>query len=290
MTRKQLMAEIRTDLKRYDETGLIDDVSLKRWIRNELLRFGGNLMDLHEKTFKVKDRKYLLPDNFWHLYLAVRCYPSGYEIKKGTTDFLQNSSFYRERTELDAEWDNQSQSFKYGNHKQIIEKFVFQKAEVDFYYNNAQYLRLSKGMVKDHCSRKSPNLSPNITRDQPYEINIRQQTLYTNFDEGYIYMQYYGLPMDEDGELTIPVTQHRRIEEYLMSYCKWRIFENIVTNGDASDVEMQMLQYYERQKNDNFALAMTEAKFEGLGKDWASRVRNATRKETLKYDVMLPTI
>lgn len=290
MTRKQLIAEIKSDLRRYDEAGLIDTVSLKRWIRNELLIFGGNLMDLCETTLPIKNNKVKLPEDFWSFYLAVRCEPNGFEVVEGTEDFLQNSLFYKERLERDAEWDNESNSFRFNNHKQITEKYVFRKTKVNYYYNKAQFLRLSKGFKREICHPKSPLLNPQITRQLPYEVNIRQQTLYTNFKEGYIYLQYYGLPTDENGELLIPVTQHRKVEEYLMYYCKKRVMEFIVANGDASDVEMKMLQYYTQQANDWKDLAMTEAKMEGLGQNWASRVRNATRAETLKYEIMLPKI
>ena len=290
MTSDQLIAEISSDLRQYDETVGIDDISMKRWIRNELLRFGGNLMDLCEKTVQIKNNKVKLPDDFWQLYLAVRCEPNGYEVTEGSEDFLQNSLFYRERLERDAAWDNESNSFRFNNHKQIVEKFVFRKNKVNFYYNNAQFLRLSKGIQKDVCHPKSKHLSRELTRDLPYEINIRQNTLYTNFKEGYIYLQYYGLPTDEDGDLYIPDTQHRRVEEYLMYYCKKRIMEHVVANGDASGNDLTMLQYFSTEADKAFGLAMTEAKFEGLGKDWASRVRNATRRETLKYEAMLPWI
>lgn len=290
MTRSQLIAEITSDMSQYEELGLIDEISMKRWIRNELLRFGGNLMDLCETTLRVKNNQVQLSDDFWSLYLAVRCEPAGYEITDGSKDILQNSSFYRERIERDAEWDNQSESFKYRNHKQVIENFVFRDASVNFYYNNAQFLRLSKGMKRDVCHPQSKHLNREITRNLPYEINIRQQTLYTNFKEGYIYMQYYGLPTDEDGELMIPVTQHRSIEKYLEYYCKKKIMEKVVGNGDSSGNDVTMLGYYAAEAEKAFTLAMTEAKFEGLGKDWASRVRNATRRETRKYESMLPWI
>lgn len=290
MTREELIAEVSSDLSQYEESGLIDEVSMKRWIRNELLRFGGNLMDLCETTLQIKNNKVQLPDDYWSLYLAVRCDPAGYEITSGSEDTLVNSSFYRQRVERDAEWDNQSSSYKYSNSQEIIEKFVFRDATVNFRYHNPQLLRLSKGMKRDRCHPQSKHLSRELTRDLPYEINVRHQTLYTNFKEGYVYMQYYGLPTDEDGDLVIPVTQHRRIEEYLMYYCKKRIMENIIANGDASGNEMTMLQYFAQESDKAFNLAMTEAKFEGLGKNWASRVRNATRRETLKYDCMLPWI
>lgn len=288
MTSDQLIAEISSDLRQYDETVGIDDISMKRWIRNELLRFGGNLMDLCEKTVRIKNNKVQLPEDFWQLYLAVKCDPAGHEVIEDEEDILQNSLFYKERLERDAAWDNESNSFQFSNHKQIVEKFVFRRSSANFYYNNAQLLRLSKGIKKDICHPQSKHLSRELTRDLPYEINIRQRTLYTNFKEGYVYLQYYGLPTDDDGNLYIPDTQHRRIEEYLMYYCKMRIMENVVANGDGSGNDFTMLQYFKAEKERAFGEAMTEAKFEGLGKDWASRVRNATRRETLKYDCMLP--
>jgi hypothetical protein len=35
-TRKNLIAEVLSDLKQYNESGLIDDISLNRWVKNAL--------------------------------------------------------------------------------------------------------------------------------------------------------------------------------------------------------------------------------------------------------------
>lgn len=59
--------------------------------------------------------------------------------------------------------------------------------------------------------------------------------------------------------------------------------------GKEDDVGRQ-LEYYDRKQQVSFGLAMTEVKFEGLGKNWAAKIRNKQRKQTLKYDVMLPRV
>ena len=74
MTIDSLIAEVTSGgFQKYDEAGLVDYISLRRWIKNEMKRFGNNIMELGETLLHVQDRKAKLPENFWQLYLAVTC-------------------------------------------------------------------------------------------------------------------------------------------------------------------------------------------------------------------------
>jgi hypothetical protein len=54
-TRKNLIAEVLSDLKQYNESGLIDDISLNRWVKNALLKFGGTIMPKLDKVIEVRE-------------------------------------------------------------------------------------------------------------------------------------------------------------------------------------------------------------------------------------------
>lgn len=288
MTIAQLIAEITSGgFAQYEEAGLIDHISLRTWIRNELKRFGGNLTSRQELILHVKDGKAKLPLNFWQLYLAVKCEIKHYE----STDpekVLQNSFFFKERVEGIQEWNNQNESYDNESYKYVREDFYFHKAKASFFYGNPSYLRLVKGVDKSLINSDCPNLRRALVGTNPNEISIRNEVLTANFREGTIYMQFDGLYEDEDGHVVIPETQHNRLKEYLIYYCRMKILEDIIM-GDDDPAKINMLNYLNTKQEIAFGLAMTEVKMEALGKDWKRVLRNKMRAQTLKYDVMLPT-
>lgn len=288
MTEDELIAEITSGgFSKYEESGLIDYISLRRWIKSELKRFGNNLMVRSEGIVHIENYRAKLPFNFWQLQLAVKCDKMGY-TKEDTDDVLQNSLFYKERIEGVQEWDNMSDSYTAKDFKYVREDYVFKGAKATFHYGNPQFLKLAKGFKRELCTSDCTNLRKGLGLENPKEINIIGDYINANFKEGVVYFMYRGLPTDGDGKLIIPKTQHDRLQEYLLYYCRARILEEVYAGGDG-DVERQ-LSYYERKAQVNFMLAMTEVKMEALGKDWTRKLRNKQRAQTLKYDSMLPKL
>jgi hypothetical protein len=286
MTIDELIAEIVSGgFEKYDEAGQVDRISLRTWIRNELKRFGGNLTTRNETILHVKDNRTKLPENFWQLFLAVNCEIEAFE-KDDPNNILQNSFFFKERTEGIMEWDNMNESYVNKTYNYVREDFYFHDAKASFYYKNPTLLRLGKGFNKSVCNSECPNLRPYLVSNDLNEINKVGDYLNANFREGMIYMQYDGLACDEDGNILIPETQHNRLREYLIYYCRMRIIEDLMHEEPSI---ANMLNYYSGRVNETFGLAMTEVKFEALGKGWKQKVRNRMRAQTLKYDYMLPT-
>lgn len=287
MTKKEFIAELTTDLKQYDESNLIDYRSVNMMINTKLKRFGNNIMVANEAFIKVVDGKAKLPENFWKLDLAVRCEPEGYSIKSGDKRAIISSYTYKERTEEDLEWNNFIDSYIEKDYKRITETVYIDSNVVDFYYKSPIILKLTKGMNKEVCSTGCKNLQDMFTYSSPWEINIVKNTLQANFEKGYIYIQYVGLPVDDEGEVMIPETQHNHLQEYLMYHCKAKIMENLMGNGDEPNL-INMYQIYSAKEREYFSLAMTETKFESLGHDWDKKMKNKMRQSTLKYERMFP--
>ena len=94
MTRRSLLAEIQSELKQYDESGLLDYRSLNRWIKNEIRRFGANVMVLTEKVVEVKNGKATLPEDFFSLNIAAKCDADSREFLEGCREDLESSHFW----------------------------------------------------------------------------------------------------------------------------------------------------------------------------------------------------
>jgi len=65
ITINSIITDIKADLSSYTESGLIDDISLKMHLINELKRFGGNVMDVYPKVLEIRNSQVKLPDNFF---------------------------------------------------------------------------------------------------------------------------------------------------------------------------------------------------------------------------------
>lgn len=287
MNRKEFIAELTSDLKQYDESNLIDFRSVNLWIKSGLKRFGNNIMTPTEYVLKVEGGKAQLPDNFWKLDLAVKCDPMGYSIESGDIKKIITDFTFKTRVEQNVEWNNSIQSHIGKDYKQITEKVYINSNIVNYHYNNPILLKLTKGIKKESCTGSCMNLKTQLTHSSPWEINILNNILQSNFNKGYIYMQYSGLPTDEDGELVIPETQHDHLFNYLMYHCKSKIMENLMGNGDEPNL-INMYKIYTAKEREYFSLAMTEVKFEGLSHDWDKKMKNKMRLTTMKYENLFP--
>lgn len=286
MNRKELIAEVTTTLRQYDEANLIDYASLKLWVKTGLKRFGTNVMVLAEKVLEVNNGEADLPEDFWNLSFAVKCSPESHEFEKGCKqDIARTSLYYTQRIENTYEWDNQSNSHQKTNYKEVIERQHFgSQATVNFRYSNIFPLRLTRGIKKENIDKKCKNLIPGLA--SPYEINIVGEKIQANFNKGFIYLQYNALPTDEEGEITIPDVP--TLEEYLMYYLKRRVLEDLWLNDDDLNL-VNKISYISQKERESFALAMTTVKFEGLG-NWDKKIKNKIRRETNRFENMFPNI
>lgn len=287
MTRKHFIAELATDLKQYDESGLIDYRSVKMWIKNKLKRFGNNIMTSSDMVLKVENGRAQLPENFWQLYLAIKCRPESYTTEDVIDESIIMSTVYKIKTEAEVEWNNGVEGHVGKNYKSIEEKIVTRGGTIKIKYAGDGILRITKGMKKESCYKTCKNLQDKYTHSSPWEINIVNDVIQTNFKTGNIYIQYLSLPTDEEGEIIIPETQHGHLQEYLMYHCKARLFENLIGNGDETNI-INMLQYYTSKEREYLSLAMTETKFGGLSQDWDIKMKNKMRRSTMKIENLFP--
>jgi len=283
MTRKQLVAEITTELKKYDESGLIDYISLNRWIKNELKIFGNNVMELTGTVLRVENGEAILPENFFDLDFIVKCKPYAHKFEKGCKEHVQSSYFWTQRLEETYEWDNMSNSHRKTDFKMIEERVVLKDSIFRVRYHHPILLKPVKGIKRDYLTKTCKNLR---VHDSPYEFNISGERLQFNFRDGDVYIQYYGIPLTEDGDFEIP--DSRNIQEYLIAYCKRKILEIVWQNDDDTNM-INKLQYIKAEENSLKGLAFTEVKFNKLGDgNWAKRLQRNNNLYIEKFERMFP--
>jgi len=273
-----IVAEIKNSLKQYDTANLIDELSLIDWTFKALRPFGNLITVKNEAVVSIIDGKGVLPANFESLRYAT-LYDKGWVESELSTDELQKSYFWKERTEHTNDWNVCGDCVKNYSEKTIVEKIYLHNKETRFHYKNPRYLKLSRHTNKDAYMRGCQNTKI----ESPFEITINNKMLHTNFKEGEVFILYYGLELDEEGKPYIPQSPHERLENYLTYHLKRKIFETIWMNSDDTGIEGK-IQYLLSQEQAQFTLALTDVKASTLTMKGFYNIEQMNKKRTAVFE------
>lgn len=287
MSLEEFIAEIETDLSSYAESGDIDRISIKRWVTNELKRFGNDILETGEEVLKVENSSTTLPKTFKSLILALKVDVGGYECE-GDKNLIEDSYIYKQYIQNPAYFlDSTGQYQTTCDSKIITEKITIKNTNsLNVHYNNPKFLSVVKGIKNTGViDPKCLNINPHIRNNAKYEISITGNQINTNFREGHIYIKYNMLPTDEEGELMIPETRNGFLEKYLEFYVKSRIVENLIANNRNPQAIAQLLQLYKQETQNHLPLALRESKFTGLGEHWAKKFKALSHRNIISYNL-----
>lgn len=285
MNVESLIAEIKEEFKQYDSAGLIDDASLLRWANKGLKRFGQSIATRQDTIVQVSHGQATLPAGFHSLHMALKCSGKGYYCKEESIPVLQNSLMWKERIERKQSWNSCAPCCKEECETVITENVYINDAQMTFYYDSPQLLKLGKQTKRDVCAKGCRNLA---VVDSEYEININNLTMFTNFDEGSVYIEFYGLEM-EDGFPLIPETPRGELDTYIEYYLKMRLLEVLLTNKDDANLAT-LFQYYVRKEGTQFGLAMSDAKFSTLTPDSYRKLAVSNKLRLMRQEITIPKL
>jgi hypothetical protein len=279
-----LIAEVQTELKQYNESGLLDEISLNNWARSGLREFGNLVTVLNEKTLEVRNGKARLPQSFYSLYVAAKCEPYEYEITCGDEEDIIDSLFYTVRTEAVGEWDNQSHAMVNDKEYKTVKEVTYfrnGKTQANLYYHKPQILTVKRGLNREKYAPNCINLAKYTDRKSQYEISIVGDYIQTNFEKGFIYIQYFSLPTDDSGEIEIPQLSNDKLYEYLSYTLKRRALE-MLWMGEDENVANK-IQYLLGMERETKMQAMSTAKAESVsGYGWWAGIK---RRNTLRNSI-----
>jgi len=284
---EEFIAEIESDLSSYAESGDIDKISIKRWVTNELKRFGNDVLETGEEVLKVENSSATLPKTFKSLILALRVDVDRYECE-GDKKLIEDSYIYKQYINNPAYFVESTGQYQTTCNSSIVtEKItIHAKNTLNIHYKNPKFLSITKGIKNTGVlDPKCLNLHPMIRENAKYEASITGNHINTNFRDGFIYIQYKMLPTDENGELMIPETRNGFLEKYLEFYVKSRIVENLIANNRNPQSIAQMLQLYKQEAQNYLPLALREVKFTGLGEHWMKRFKALSHRNILTYNL-----
>jgi len=287
ITLDSFIADIKSELSAYDASGLIDDISIYKWVCKALLKFGSNIMILQDTLISVDNSQGNIPANFYSLYAAYQCDKKGYEpLSKEVRKQLQQQYSWVERVERSNKWVSCEACCQCEEEKTIVENVYYGDTEVKFHYHQPVLLKLGRTFDRNSCHKECRN---RIVKDNPNEIIILNNTLFSNFKEGDVYMQYYGLPKNENGIVCIPESPKGEVETYLEYHVKRKIMENVLANQDDSGAA-SLFQFYSQKEDSHLGLALTDTKFSKLTPNSFRRIKKINRLEMQRYELMYPRI
>ena len=287
LTIDEFLAELKAINWIQNNPQIIDDASVARWVHLELKGFGRGVMTQEETMVHIHKGIGMLPENFASLSLAVHCEPLIAEVEKGEDLLMVQSRLVGERlTCFEDKLCDDCPSFCHENecNERIVENYYLPKSKVKLHYHKPMYVKIGSGFGFNKCVSDCPNLG---VKDSPFSINIKGNKVIANFDEGHIYIRYYGIPVDEKGLPLIPVTQNGHLEKYLEMYVKLRILEDAMLSGDLTNVQG----IYDRFKSQEWELKRkANADISSIDMVALFKMLDTNRARMQKYEVSLGAI
>lgn len=231
----QLLASVREDLHKYDSEGLIDPIRLIKVVRrcNDVL--GSPIYDRKVCMSEVSGYKANLPLDFYKMEMVFAVGEF-----KSYTSLIATGNHY--------EWTGVQNTCRCqgGIHTCVMPLEQLQPVMAQ---KTIKPLKLTDRSVK-YLSKNSPNRH---WFNGLYTIDIQEDVINTEFEEGVLYISYLSDLTDPDtGEILIPF--HGKLNAYYEWSVKVKILEDLLFNSEA---EVQgLLQYAKNEANVAFSEAV----------------------------------
>jgi hypothetical protein len=282
---EQFTAEIETTLSNYADTNDIDKQSIKTWVIQALRKFGKNICERNETVVEVKNSRALLPETFKSLTFAVKV-----KTKPFTDEEHKQLVSEKQYIQNEAIWDSLTNSYivDYCTTYLTTEKSYSPLTTESPKFYGYELLSLSPYTNKDTLDVDCFNTHPYISSNCPNEITIKNRSLGANFKEGFIFLRYNSLPMDEQGEPAIPIISTGEIYDYIFNLCKSNIAEGLIANNKGASGLGQLYATWAGANRNLLHGAQCESKMGGLSKSWDRKYyrQNLLNRQMLNIPTM----
>jgi len=278
----ELVEDVSVDFSTYSLEGMIDPQQLIKVAMRVNFDLGLRIQPEKHRVLNLDKGKAKLPSDFYSLNYANICgnYTVEYQALAGshvedviiapTTDCVPSEDVPN-NCQPENTCINQC-----GDYYQLIQKV---KTETRV-YETFLPLRVKPSKSVSGCC-------PNVNYRSPNEIEVRDGFVYSNFDEGTIYINYQGSMEDEEG--TLLVMDHPLVNEYYEYAIKQRILENMFFAGEQVTPQMQLIEPRLRAARNNALSFVNTPNFKELQKIWEMN-RRAMYDKYVNMFKSVPTI
>lgn len=259
-TFNELLNEVSTDFVTYSNEGMIEPAQLIKVAQRVNYDLGLRIHGTKEKVLDIEKRKTKLPDDFYVLNYAYLCgrYTVTTPVMAGreTENVILKSELCRKCGQPDPQCTCES---TYSVECKTGEKVFVQVVEKRKYetrtYDSFEPIRIATSTGKIDATNDSDKVG-----------YIKNGFVYTNLDEGKLFVSYQGALEDDGGNLL--VLDHPVINEYYEYAMKQRILENLYINGEDVTQRMQLIEQRLRGARNNALSIVNTPNFAEMYKVW----------------------
>jgi hypothetical protein len=256
----ELLNEVATDFVQYNNEGMIEPGQLIKVAQRVNYDLGLRIHGTKEKMLDIEKKKTKLPDDFYVLNYAFLCgsYTVSQPILHGR---------HTENVLLDAD-----QCKKCGEPDPLctcektyaVECKTGEKIFVQVVEKRGYEIKTYESFERIHIS--SSTGKKDALNNTGYSGYIKNGFIYTNIEEGKLYLSYQGALEDEDGNLL--VLDHPMINEYYEYALKQRLLENLFMSGEEVSQKMQLVEQRLRAARNNALSIVNTPDFAEMKQLW----------------------
>jgi hypothetical protein len=258
----QLLDEVATDFVTYSNEGMIEPAQLIKVAQRVNYDLGLRIHGTKEKVLDIEKKKTKLPSDFYVLNYAHLCgrYTVTQSVMSGreTENVILKNDLCRKCGQPDPQCSCEKTytvECKTGEniHVQVVEKRKYETRTYDTF--ERMHVATSTGKIDA--------LNDNASGRTGY---IKNGFIYTNVDEGQLFISYQGALEDDGGNLL--VLDHPVINEYYEYAMKQRILENLYINGEEVTQKMQLIEQRLKAARNNALSIVNTPDFAEMYKVW----------------------
>jgi hypothetical protein len=248
---QEIYAKILRDLRSFMPSNSIDEGEFPVWTKEVLDNLGTGVMKEEEALLRVCDRKTKLPDDFHDFYAAYKCHHRGTDkdiiYQQNTFTAFQDVELNIFNKEKGCEIDccsakNQlvetikvrqyvgTGCLTHEFHRPMLLHLAAHSLLDHFEENNAEH----RGLNTDD-TEWNDEFAIGVHRRNHREISISDGFIYTHFKRDFIYLQYYALPLDQEGMPMLP--DNTQIKKAVEWWIKYQLMLNWWFNSEVPDMQ-----------------------------------------------------
>ena len=274
----QLLNEVYADFTTYSIEGMIEPGQLIKVAQRVNYDLGLRIHGTKEKVIEISNRKAKLPDDFYVLNYAMLCgkYTVSSPVMSGrqTENVILDSACCSKCGEPDPDCTcEKTYTVECNTGEKVFVQVVEKRA-----YETRTYETFDKIHIATSTGRGD------ALDDSGKAGYIKNGFIYTNIDEGNVFISYQGALEDDEGNLL--VLDHPMINEYYEYAIKQRLLENLYINGEDVSQKMQLIEQRLRSARNNALSIVNTPDFSEMYKLWQT---NRKAQYSKYYDMFKST-
>jgi hypothetical protein len=256
----ELLNEVATDFTQYNNEGMIEPGQLIKVAQRVNYDLGLRIHGTKEKMLDIEKTKTKLPDDFYVLNYAMLCgkYTVSQPTLHGrhTENIILSSNLCKKCGNPDPTCScEKTYAVECKTGENVFVQVVEKRS-----YETKTYETFDRIHISSSTGKKD---SLDNTGKNGY---IKNGFIYTNVDEGKLYISYQGALEDHEGNLL--VLDHPMINEYYEYAIKQRILENLYMNGEEVSQKMQLVEQRLRAARNNALSIVNTPDFAEMKQLW----------------------